>query len=164
EHAVRVELTHARNADLRSPVEFLEEPAQGALEQLRIRIEEEDPARVAGRDGEVVGVSVAAVLALQQASLGEVAVDQLLCLAALALRQSAKVWGTYLLAPLERRKAKRLTQTRPLLLHLGSGAHRLPGWVNVDLVGMGPDLRWDLTRRLPFPDASAQAVFVEHVL
>jgi len=80
------------------------------------------------------------------------------------LRQSAKVWGTDLLAPLERRKAKRLTQTRPLLLHLGSGAHRLPGWVNVDLVGMGPDLRWDLTRRLPFPDASAQAVFVEHVL
>jgi predicted SAM-dependent methyltransferase len=36
--------------------------------------------------------------------------------------------------------------------------------VNVDLVGMGSDLRWDLTSKLPFPDGSADAVFLEHVL
>jgi predicted SAM-dependent methyltransferase len=36
--------------------------------------------------------------------------------------------------------------------------------VNVDLVGMGSDLRWDLTRKLPFADGSADAVFLEHVL
>jgi predicted SAM-dependent methyltransferase len=80
------------------------------------------------------------------------------------LRQTAKVRGTALLAPLERRKARRLhAEASPLRLHLGSGGHPLSGWVNVDVLGMGPDLHWDLTRRLPFPDGSAQAVFLEHV-
>ena len=80
------------------------------------------------------------------------------------LRQSAKVYGTKALAPLERRRAKELAEARPLRLHLGSGGHELEGWVNVDLVDMGPDLRWDLTGTLPFDDGSADAVFLEHVL
>ncbi len=80
------------------------------------------------------------------------------------LRQAAKVHATKALAPLERRRAKELGQARPLRLHLGSGGHELDGWVNVDLVGMGSDLRWDLTSRLPFEDAVAEAVFLEHVL
>jgi len=80
------------------------------------------------------------------------------------LRQSAKVKGTVVLAPLERRKARRLAEADPLRLHLGSGAHRLPGWVNVDVLGMSPDLLWDLTRPLPFADGAAEAVFLEHVL
>ena len=81
------------------------------------------------------------------------------------LRQRAKVQSTALLAPVERRKAKRLlAESHPLRLHLGAGTHRLPGWVNVDVVGMGPDLHWDLRKRLPFPDGAAQAVFLEHVL
>src|ERR1700741_2935765 len=80
------------------------------------------------------------------------------------LRQAAKVHATKALAPLERRRAKELAQARPLRLHLGSGGHELDGWVNVDLVGMGSDLRWDLTSRLPFEDGSADAVFLEHVL
>ena len=79
-------------------------------------------------------------------------------------RQAAKVQATKLLAPVERRRARRLGRASPLRLHLGSGGHELPGWVNVDLVGMGSDLRWDLTSRLPFPDGSADAVFLEHVL
>jgi predicted SAM-dependent methyltransferase len=79
-------------------------------------------------------------------------------------RQSAKVYATKALAPLERRRAKELAQARPLRLHLGSGGHELDGWVNVDLVGMGSDLRWDLTGRLPFEDGSAESVFLEHVL
>jgi predicted SAM-dependent methyltransferase len=79
-------------------------------------------------------------------------------------RQSAKVHATKALAPLERRRARSLGHARPLRLHLGSGGHELPGWVNVDLVGMGSDLRWDLTRKLPFADGSADAVFLEHVL
>jgi predicted SAM-dependent methyltransferase len=78
-------------------------------------------------------------------------------------RQAAKVQATKLLAPVERRRARRLA-AGPLRLHLGSGGHELPGWVNVDLVGMGSDLRWDLTSRLPFDDGSADAVFLEHVL
>jgi predicted SAM-dependent methyltransferase len=81
------------------------------------------------------------------------------------LRQAAKVHGTVLLEPLERRKAKRLVaDTRPLRLHLGAGTHRPRGWVNVDILGMSPDLYWDLGRRLPFPGGSAEAVFLEHVL
>ena len=81
------------------------------------------------------------------------------------LRQAAKVRGTALLAPVERRKARRLVEeTRPLRLHLGAGTHRPPGWVNVDVLGMSPDLHWDLRRRLPFPDGAADAVFLEHVL
>jgi predicted SAM-dependent methyltransferase len=36
--------------------------------------------------------------------------------------------------------------------------------VNVDVVGMAPDLHWDLRRRLPFPDGAARAVLLEHVL
>jgi predicted SAM-dependent methyltransferase len=79
-------------------------------------------------------------------------------------RQSAKVYATKALSPLERRRARELGRATPLRLHLGSGGHELPGWVNVDLVGMGSDLRWDLTSRLPFPDGSADAVFLEHVL
>jgi predicted SAM-dependent methyltransferase len=79
-------------------------------------------------------------------------------------RQSAKVYATKAVSPLERRRARELGRARPLLLHLGSGGHELPGWVNVDLVGMGSDLRWDLTTKLPFPDGSADAVFLEHVL
>ena len=80
-------------------------------------------------------------------------------------RQAAKVRGTLLLAPFERRKATRLTASgRPLLLHLGAGVHHPPGWVNVDVLGMSPDLHWDLRRRLPFADGSAQGVLLEHVL
>jgi predicted SAM-dependent methyltransferase len=79
-------------------------------------------------------------------------------------RQAAKVQAARLLAPRERRKAERLAQQAPLKLHLGSGTLHPPGWVNVDVVGMGPDLYWDLTRPLPFPDGVAEAVFLEHVL
>jgi predicted SAM-dependent methyltransferase len=81
------------------------------------------------------------------------------------LRQIAKVKGTVLLAPVERRRAERfLSGDVPLRLHLGAGTHRLDGWVNVDLVGMPADVRWDLTKQLPFPNGSASGVFLEHVL
>lgn len=80
------------------------------------------------------------------------------------LRQAAKTKCTLLLAPVERRRAERLLQRDELRLHLGSGTHRLDGWVNVDLLGMPADLRWNVTRPLPFPDGSARAVFLEHVL
>jgi predicted SAM-dependent methyltransferase len=79
-------------------------------------------------------------------------------------RQAAKVQAARLLAPRERRRAERLAQEAPLKLHLGSGTLRPPGWVNVDVVGMDPDLYWDLTRPLPFPGGVAEAVFLEHVL
>ena len=79
-------------------------------------------------------------------------------------RQAGKVHATKRSRPSSAVAPAQLGQAQPLRLHLGSGGHELPGWVNVDLVGMGSDLRWDLTGKLPFPDASADAVFLEHVL
>jgi SAM-dependent methyltransferase len=48
------------------------------------------------------------------------------------------------------------------LVNLGSGPHKLPGFVNVDLDASGrPDVVADLSRRLPFADACADAIFTE---
>jgi predicted SAM-dependent methyltransferase len=81
------------------------------------------------------------------------------------LREAGKLYGTTLLTPIMGRRARAIAAGRTdLRLHLGSGANKLPGWVNIDLLGMGSDLAWDLRRRLPFPDASAQATFLEHVI
>jgi predicted SAM-dependent methyltransferase len=81
------------------------------------------------------------------------------------LRDAAKLYGTTLLTPITGRRARAIaTRRTDLRLHLGSGSNRLPGWVNIDLVGMGSDLAWDLRRRLPFPDGSARAAFLEHVI
>jgi predicted SAM-dependent methyltransferase len=81
------------------------------------------------------------------------------------LRQSAKVNSTRLFHPLSRRRVRALLrQGAPIRLNLGSGPRKLQGWVNVDVVGMNPDLPWDLRRGIPFPDTSVDAVFFEHVL
>jgi predicted SAM-dependent methyltransferase len=80
-------------------------------------------------------------------------------------RQSAKVSATRLLAPRTRRQIKSLLASgQPLRLHLGSGGHPLDGWVNIDVLGMEPDVYWDLRGGIPFPDGSAEAVFLEHVV
>src|SRR6187455_2521741 len=48
------------------------------------------------------------------------------------------------------------------LVNLGSGPHKLPGFVNVDLDAAGrPDVVADLSRQLPFADACADAIFTE---
>jgi predicted SAM-dependent methyltransferase len=80
------------------------------------------------------------------------------------LRQNAKVHLTTLQLPLSRMRARKLATNGNLKLHLGSGIHRLDGWLNVDLVSMDPDLVWDLRKPLPFPDNCAEACFLEHVL
>jgi predicted SAM-dependent methyltransferase len=79
-------------------------------------------------------------------------------------RWRARMLATYVLLPRESIRARRLQSASPLLLHLGSGAQRKPGWVNVDLFGDPVDLVWKLTRRLPFRDASVDGIFHEHVL
>lgn len=86
------------------------------------------------------------------------------------LRLEAAELAKYLLTagvlPLQRRRARRLESISPLRLHLGSSTNRLPGWVNIDLLRPGRtlDLYWDLRRPLPFPDASVDAIFAEHLL
>ena len=78
----------------------------------------------------------------------------------------AKYLLTTIAVPLQRRRARRLQALSPLRLHLGSATNRLDGWVNVDLLRPGRtlDLYWDLHRPLPFQDASADAIFAEHLL
>jgi SAM-dependent methyltransferase len=81
-----------------------------------------------------------------------------------SVRLRAKQLATAVSVPLARRRAGERAAQGGLRLHLGSGGTNLPGWINVDLVGAQADVTWDLRRQLPFPDRSADAVFLEHVL
>jgi predicted SAM-dependent methyltransferase len=50
-------------------------------------------------------------------------------------------------------------------LHVGCGYHLLPGWLNGDLWRCDPSVLWlDACARYPFPDASLDHVFSEHVI
>ncbi len=79
-------------------------------------------------------------------------------------RLPVRVRLTAAMAPVTRRRAKSIISRSPLQLNLGSARARKEGWVNVDLVGCGADLTWDLAKALPLPDGSADAVFHEHLL
>lgn len=68
------------------------------------------------------------------------------------------------IAPWQRRKARELAEEERLQLHLGCGTLLLDDWVNVDLIGLPVDMAWNITRALPFPDNSVNAIFNEHVL
>jgi FkbM family methyltransferase len=71
---------------------------------------------------------------------------------------------TRAVTPRSRRNAVSLARRIPLRLNLGSAKSHLPGWVNVDLIGDGADLAWDLARPLPFDESTVDAIFHEHVL
>jgi predicted SAM-dependent methyltransferase len=69
------------------------------------------------------------------------------------------------------RRLAALAHTQPRL-HLGSGSHPKPGWVNLDLGGRqaAPGdgstvvLNYDLTRSLPLPDGTCTEVYSSHFL
>jgi GT2 family glycosyltransferase/predicted SAM-dependent methyltransferase len=50
-----------------------------------------------------------------------------------------------------------------LLLNIGSGSHKLPGYINVD-VEAGADIVADITKGLPFNDNSVEGVYSEHFI
>jgi len=82
-----------------------------------------------------------------------------------SFRQKAKIEATRFLAPRSKRQLRDVVDSGgPVRLHLGSGGHPLEGWVNIDVIGMEPDVYWDLRRPLPLADGSADAVFLEHVI
>ncbi|MEC5152448.1 SAM-dependent methyltransferase [Cryobacterium psychrotolerans] len=54
------------------------------------------------------------------------------------------------------------TRHAPTRLHIGSGGHRLDGWVNID--AGGDDLALNVNWGLPFPDGSVAFVYAAHLL
>src|SRR5262249_42273349 len=79
--AGRVDLSHARDSDACPPTHVGDERRERAIEHLGVRIEEEQPRRVARRRADVVRMRVAAVLADDDARVWEVALDESLTLA-----------------------------------------------------------------------------------
>ncbi len=67
------------------------------------------------------------------------------------------------MGPLTRLRLRRLPR-RGLKLHLGCGAVRLDGWVNIDLETPQADVHLDITRGLPFADGSTRLIYHEHVI
>lgn len=52
----------------------------------------------------------------------------------------------------------------PLRLHIGCGERKLAGFIDMDLEGDNADMILDVTRGLPFPDASVDCIFGEHFI
>jgi predicted SAM-dependent methyltransferase len=73
----------------------------------------------------------------------------------------------YLRTLAEARAACARAAGRPLArprLHLGSGGHRLEGWINLDIEPAGADVAADCSRALPFADASAAFIHCEDLI
>ncbi len=50
------------------------------------------------------------------------------------------------------------------LLHIGCGEVYFDGWINIDSESSKADLKHDLRKALPYPDASAEFIYSEHFL
>lgn len=61
------------------------------------------------------------------------------------------------------RKAKALSESKQLKLHLGSGDVIKAGWINID-ISPAADISLDLREPLPFADNSCVFVYSEHFL
>ena len=82
------------------------------------------------------------------------------------LSDVAKILLTTAVIPIQRSKAARLANSKPVRLHLGAGQIRIDGWTDIDLLrpGWPQDLYWDLRRGIPTPTGSVDAIFSEHLL
>jgi len=86
------------------------------------------------------------------------------------LRFEANAWlvgAQNRLIPRRRRSLKQLRASRHVLVNVACGPQILDGFVNMDLLGPPPRVRWDCRRSLPLADASAAGIraeqFVEHL-
>lgn len=81
-------------------------------------------------------------------------------------RQFVLSAATSALRPLMSRRARRLLEaSSSRTLHLGCAHTIVSGWVNIDLFGRVPvDAALDVTKPLPFADASVEAIFTEHMV
>jgi predicted SAM-dependent methyltransferase len=86
------------------------------------------------------------------------------------LRFEANAWlvkGQNRLQPGRRRALARLRALRGVLVNVACGPQILDGFVNVDLLGPPPRIRWDCRRSLPLADGGAAGIraeqFVEHL-
>ncbi len=58
---------------------------------------------------------------------------------------------------------RRLQKAEDLRVQIGSGTHRVHGWINIDCT-MGADLRIDIRARWPLRSGSVRYIFSEHFL
>jgi predicted SAM-dependent methyltransferase len=86
------------------------------------------------------------------------------------LRFEANAWlvsGQNRVLPARRRALARVRALRGALVNVACGPQILDGFVNVDLLGPPPRIRWDCRRSLPFADAAVAGIraeqFVEHL-
>ena len=86
--------------------------------------------------------------------------------AALNLRRRVYWWNRRRARPLQARRivTSLVESGRPFTVELGAARREgVADWVTLDLNGTA-DIRHDLTRPLPFPDASVDRVYSSHVL
>ena len=84
---------------------------------------------------------------------------------ALALWRKIYWWNYLRPKPLQVKRAVRrlVAGARPIFVELGSARRAgMDEWTTLDLNG-GADIRHDLTRPLPFPDASVDRIYSSHV-
>jgi len=86
------------------------------------------------------------------------------------LRFEANSWlvkGQNLVLPGRRKVLARVQALRGALVNVACGPQVLDGFVNVDLLGPPPRIRWDCRRSLPLADSGAAGIraeqFVEHL-
>jgi predicted SAM-dependent methyltransferase len=86
------------------------------------------------------------------------------------LRFEANAWlvkGQNLALPARRKSLAQVRTLRAALVNVACGPQVLDGFVNVDLLGPPPRIRWDCRRSLPLADGAAAGIraeqFVEHL-
>ena len=66
--------------------------------------------------------------------------------------------------PGRRRRLREIAAMRHVLVNVACGPQLLDGFINVELVGPPPRVRWDCRQSLPLADGSAAGIRVEHFL